>query len=406
MRFTEIGEALSFVMSRQKKNHRAADLKQVLKDLGDPQEELQCVHITGTNGKGSFLAYLMYLLKGRGKKVGTFSSPHYLTHLDRIRINGENIPAEVFLRLLNERMELIEENDLGMFDIDLLIMLEWFREEKVDYALIEAGIGGRHDSTNILQHPSLTVITTVGMDHMEVLGPTLQSIAYDKAGIAREGCPLLYGELPPEAAAVVREEAQSVHAPYSTLQPIVNTAPRHFLYRGQEYALRSYAVYQPHNASLALEAFRILIGEPDEREKISLQEAHWPGRFEIVHEDPTVVLDGAHNPPAVAALCASMKILPGKKAVLFGALKRKQYAAMIGMLKGNCDCLCVTSFPYPQAVDPFTVAGEGFEREKDYEAAFFRLIRDYDSVILCGSLYFLSEIAANPRLQAYFSGNK
>ncbi len=159
--FTCIEEALDWVMKRRKEDTSFFDHVRNMAELGDPQDDFPMVHVAGTNGKGSTVAYLRDLLMSQGYKVGTLQSPHYETHLDRIRINGENIPGDVFMDILNEYYDFIIDHRMPMFEIDYLIMCQWFKREKIDIAVVEVGMGGRLDSTNVVHHPLLSVITTI-----------------------------------------------------------------------------------------------------------------------------------------------------------------------------------------------------------------------------------------------------
>ena len=201
--FTEVDQALEWVMSRHGHSHDPEEMKQILAEAGSPQNTFGTVHAAGTNGKGSFVNYLSDILISQGRKTGMFTSPHLISHLDRIRIDGKWIPGETFMAYLNRYYDLITEQNLSMFEIDVLIAFSWFRDEHVDIAVIECGLGGRYDSTNVLDKPELSVITTVGFDHMERLGDTLGKIAWQKAGIIRDDSRILAGNIPDEAMAVI-----------------------------------------------------------------------------------------------------------------------------------------------------------------------------------------------------------
>ena len=179
--FVNIEEALAWIMNKRNNNYSFEHFKKVAEDFGNIQDKLKMVHVAGTDGKGSTVNYLADLLISQGFKVGTFTSPHYVTHLDRIRINGSNIPDQDFLKLLNKNYDFFIENDLSMFEMDYLLMAEYFYEEKVDYAVVEVGLGGRLDSTNIVKSPLLEIITTIGYDHMDRLGNTLTEICRENA---------------------------------------------------------------------------------------------------------------------------------------------------------------------------------------------------------------------------------
>lgn len=388
---------VEWVMQRQKKNHQAASLEQVMRELGNPQDKFRSIHIAGTNGKGSTGAYLRSLFLQEGYRVGSFHSPHYITHYDRIRFGENPISENDFWRLCEAKMPFILKYDLGMFDIDFLVMCAYFIECQVDIAIIEAGIGGRHDASNVLHHPELAIITGVGYDHMELLGNTLEEITADKAGIAKKNSLLLVGNLPATCQEVAKRCATEVACKFRKMAPLKKTREGFFRYRGKEYQVASLADYQLENACLALEAKHLIYQkwqkeDCPERDQKALLAMRWPGRFEIVHQKPLVILDGAHNPQAITALMESVRKLPGRKAALFAALRRKQVAAMYALLCAECEEVLMTSFAHPQALRYEEIQMN--PKVADWRRGLQDLMKQYDVVIICGSLYFLSEVAA------------
>ncbi|MBQ1476968.1 MAG: bifunctional folylpolyglutamate synthase/dihydrofolate synthase [Erysipelotrichaceae bacterium] len=397
--FTTVQESLDWVMNRRKGEMQFADFQRVMKKLGDPQDQLKVIHVTGTNGKGSTVAYLRDLLVCQGYKVGTLQSPHYITHLDRIRINGENIPGEVFLRLVNQYYDFFTEEGLGMFEIDYILMVSWFLEEKVDFAITEVGIGGRLDSTNVIHHPILSLITNVGYDHMEKLGDTLEKICFEKCGIIKENSAVLAGDLSEDLKRIVKDTAIERHASYHELSDWHKEGDQSFSYKGETYEISSLADYQLKNAVMALEAFFLTaqiegIGYDPEKVKEALKKTSWPGRFELLCKQPLIVMDGAHNTHGMKALIASVDALKGRKLVIFSALKRKEYGKMLQMWEGHCDKLVLTSFPYPGKSGSIgREEAQGYEYTEDYISYIQEHVKDYDVILLCGSLYFISDIA-------------
>lgn len=400
MRFTDIDEAVSWIMSRRNNNYSFSHFKEVCHKKGDPQDDLYMIHVAGTDGKGSTVSYLSALLRSQGYKVGTFTSPHYLVHQDRIRINGNNIPDEAFLRILNEGLDFFLQEDLSMFEMDYLIMCEYFREEKVDMAVVEVGLGGRLDSTNVVDRPALSVITTIGYDHMDRLGNTLEEICTEKCGIIKDDSKVLIGHLNDSCTQIAKDTAEKHHCEFYELGAYEDLGDRKFRFQDEVYEIASYAKYQLHNASLALQAFDIVSDDypfiiDRNSAKKALKEAIWQCRFEIVREDPRVILDGAHNIHGISALVESFDTFTGSKCIIFSALKRKEYQKMIGILKDHCDRLIITGFHDPGAIDPGSF--EGYETVKDYQDAIDLALKDYDNILICGSLYFLSEVVQNGR---------
>ena len=396
--FTDIDEAIRWMFSRHSSNYSFSHFKEVCHRLNDPQNGFYTIHVAGTDGKGSTVSYLASLLQSQGYRVGTLTSPHYLTHLDRIRIDDVPIPEELFLRYLNEGMDFYLENDLSMFEIDYLIMCRYFKEAQIDMAVIEVGLGGRLDSTNVVDDTKLSVITTIGYDHMDRLGNTLEEICTEKCGIIKDDSKVLIGHLTEECQKIVKEHAEAHRSEFYSLGDYEELEDRHFRFHGREYQISSYASYQIHNASLALYAFEIVsedygftIDYPKAKEALS--KAFWHGRFEIVRENPRVIIDGAHNIHGVGALVQSFDRFTGSKCIVFSALKRKDFRQMSDLLKRHCDRLVITTFENKEAISHDDLAQ--YDYDPSYEHAIDEAIKNYDNILICGSLYFLSDVVSN-----------
>lgn len=394
--FKTIDEALTWIMSSKKGEMTFSEFKRICKELNNPQNGLNIIHVAGTNGKGSTVAFLRDLLMLQGYKVGTLQSPHYLTHLDRIRLNGENIKEEAFLNIINKNYEFFINNHLGMFEMDYLIMLEYFKQEKVDFIICETGIGGRLDSTNVVDDTKLSIITNIGLDHVEMLGDTLEKICLEKCGIIKDNSNVLVGYLDENLKTIVKEKCKEKNSNYYEVENYEYIKDRTFKYCGRDYELLSYATYQMDNASLALKALEVLsymykFDIDYQKVKTAIKNTYWAGRFELVHQNPNVFLDGAHNPNGIEALCKSFDKLSGNKCIIFSALKRKDYLAMYEMLKEHCDKLIVTSFNYNGSIMVDDIDAEN--KENDYKKAITYAIKNYDNTLICGSLYFISEVA-------------
>ena len=385
-------------MERRNTRRTFDDFKKICQSLGDPQNDFYTIHVAGTDGKGSTVSYLCDLLMSQGYKVGTFTSPHYLTHLDRIRVDRRNIDEESFLKIINRNYDLSVENDLSMFEIDFLIMCEYFRQEKIDIAIVEVGLGGRLDYTNVIDNTKLSIITTIGYDHMDRLGDTLEEICEEKCGIIKNDSKVLIGHLDENCRRIVKQHVDQKHCELYELKEYTDLGERRFRFHDHEYELSSYASYQLHNASLALYALEIIaedvgINIDQEAASKALRSSVWHCRFEIIHEDPRVILDGAHNIHGIQALCESFDRLEGSKSIIFSALKRKEYRKMIETLKEHCDRLIVTSFENKDVIDLNEL--NDFETEPDYQKAFEKVFCDYDNILICGSLYFMSDVVLN-----------
>ena len=384
---------------------RAVDL------LGNPERTYPIIHVTGTNGKGSTIAFMRELFVAHGKKVGTFTSPHIISIHDRICINGQPIAEEDFVRIANQVKEmekiLLETHDqLSFFELLTLIALLYFKEQGVDLVLLEVGIGGLLDTTNVVTG-EIAVITSIGLDHQETLGDSLEEIAEQKAGIFKAGKKAVIAKLAPEAKLVCQKRARE-------LAVELYQAGGNFTLKAGDFSssLASFSqleislegAYQQENAALALETFLLFMASRGERvEEVlvrrALQETHWAGRLERIR--PQIYLDGAHNLPALSRLVEFIqgKIQQGYQVrILFGALKRKDYQGMLGYLSEQLPQvkLKVTGFDYQGSLDEKDVAGYdlissygGFIREFEEKA------KDQDLLFVTGSLYFISEVRAS-----------
>ncbi|MBR0420055.1 MAG: hypothetical protein IJI66_12910 [Erysipelotrichaceae bacterium] len=398
MMFTNIDEAIDWICTKKEKKFPFEDFKEICHNNGDKQDGFYTIHVAGTNGKGSFVSYLCDLLMSHGYKVGTFTSPHYVTHLDRIRVNKNNIPADKFLEIFNSYSDLFAEKKLTMMQMDFMIMCDYFHEEEVDFAIIETGIGGRFDATNVLKDTALSVITTIGYDHMELLGDTLEEICFEKCGIIKDDSKVLIGKLEESCVEVVKTQCELHNSELFILDDFIRTGDRSFIYHDKEYELSTYADYQLHNASLAIQALEIIAHDYPfvidyEQARKAVYYSIWHCRFEMVKENPRVILDGAHNIHGVEALVKSFDQFSGSKCIVFSALKRKEYKKMINVLKNHCDELYITCFENKEVID-LKEFGD-FITFSDYRQAIEEAINNYDNILICGSLYFMSDVVLN-----------
>lgn len=384
---------------------RAVDL------LGNPERTYPIIHVTGTNGKGSTIAFMRELFVAHGKKVGTFTSPHIISIHDRICINGKPIADEDFIRIANQVKEmettLLETHDqLSFFELLTLIALLYFKEQGVDLVLLEVGIGGLLDTTNVVTG-EIAVITSIGLDHQETLGDSLEEIAEQKAGIFKAGKKAVIAKLAPEAELVCQKRARELAVDlYQAGQDFTLNA-RNFsssLASFSQLEIGLEGAYQQENAALALETFLLFMASRGERvEEVlvrrALQETHWAGRLERIR--PQIYLDGAHNLPALTRLVEFIqgKIQQGYQVrILFGALKRKDYQAMLGYLSKQLPevGLKVTGFDYQGSLDEKDVAGyDLIPSYGDFIREFEDKANDQDLLFVTGSLYFISEVRAS-----------
>ena len=383
---------------------RAVDL------LGNPEKTYPIIHVTGTNGKGSTIAFMRELFVVHGKKVGTFTSPHIISIHDRICINGQPIADEDFIRIANQVKEmektLLETHDhLSFFELLTLIALLYFKEQEVDLVLLEVGIGGLLDTTNVVTG-EIAVITSIGLDHQETLGDSLEEIADQKAGIFKSGKKAVIAKLSPEAELVCQSKARELDVDlYQTGQDFTLNAgdfsSKLASFSRLEISLEG--AYQQENAALALQTFLLFMasgGERVEEELVrqALKETLWAGRLERIC--PHIYLDGAHNLPALSRLVEFIqeKIQQGFQVqILFGALKRKDYQGMLGYLT---DALPeaevkVTGFDYQGSLEESDVSGYKLvDSYRDFISEFEENANDQDLLFVTGSLYFISEVRA------------
>ncbi len=354
--------------------------KKLAEALGNPQNFYRTIHVTGTNGKGSVCAMLAEILKAHGLRVGLFTSPHLESYCERIKIDGENISeadfAEMIFRVKNSGVEATH------FETLTLAAFEYFKIRKVDVAVVEVGLGGTFDSTNIIS-PELCIITTVALDHEKILGD-LNSIARNKAGIIRPKIPTVTGASG-EQLEIIRAVAEEKNSP---LYEVSSPANVELNLRGE---------YQKFNAAIAIKAAEIL-GVDEEKIFAALRKVEWPGRFEVIKN---FVIDGAHNPHGAAALRESLdKNFPrGKRCWLFGVLNDKNFAEMIKILFRDEDFVIVTKPDSDRAAEPEILReilnARGVECivvENNFAAA-ERLKNSVGDVkIIAGSLYLIGAV--------------
>lgn len=383
---------------------RAVDL------LGNPEQAYPIIHVTGTNGKGSTIAFMRELFISHGKKVGTYTSPHIVSIHDRICINGQPISDADFIRLANQVKEmeqrLLETHDqLSFFELLSVIALIYFKEQGVDLVLLEVGIGGLLDTTNVVTG-EIAVITSIGLDHQETLGNSLEEIAEQKAGIFKQGRAAVIANLAPESQLVCQKIAED-------LDVTLYQADRDFSFKSGHFSssladltrlkLGLEGAYQEENAALALQVFLLFMtarGEKVNEEAIrrALKTTSWAGRLEAVTEH--IYLDGAHNLPALERLVEFIqeKIQQGyQPQILFGALKRKDYSGMLGYLTDHLPdtALYVTSFDYQGSLEEQDLSGyHRVASYRDFIDDFEKSAGEKDLLFVTGSLYFISEVRA------------
>lgn len=393
---------------------------------GNPHLKLKVIHIGGTNGKGSTIAFLKNMLGKMGLRVGVFSSPYLIHYTDQIAINGESIPEARLEVLMSDYRSLLEgehAHDLQgttEFEIITAIAYDYFASEQVDVAIMEVGMGGLLDSTNVCQ-PILTGITNIGLDHVALLGDTLEAIAEQKAGIIKQGVPLVTGNIVPEALAVIDQIAKVKQAPRLSYGDDYQVNHRESTVTGEIFDYSSsvrqghfqtglLGLHQIENAGMALalldaycqESGRELAG--NDLLAQAIEETSWPGRFEVVSRSPLMILDGAHNPHAIKALLATLeeRFADYHKEILFTCIKTKALEDMLDLLGTLPDTeLTLTHFADGRATAEEVLKQAAHSRNLNYQSwqAFLDQsmidIEENKTVrIITGSLYFLSQVRA------------
>jgi dihydrofolate synthase / folylpolyglutamate synthase len=404
--FHDIESAIKAISKRTSTNTFALKLfAQLMEDLGNPQLRLNCLHIAGTNGKGSTANYLRSVLETSGYKAGLFTSPHLIDHNDRFKIDNVPISDEDLLMYINRTIPYWQQYSLTMFEIDTLIAIWYFLDQQVDWAVFEVGLGGRLDATNVIAG-KVCLITSIGFDHMEYLGDTLGKIAFEKAGIIKQGSVVLTAVNDEEPLSVISQVCQDK----GCLLTVVNTDipsslngwKQTYNFKGLNIELNSVAKYQIHNSALAIET---LIGMrkagwidfTDEQLLKGIKDANWPGRFEVLSEHPLVIIDGAHNEPGVKALTKSLSALPRPLVTIFSALMDKETDKMLTMLIDVSDDVIVSEFDFHRA-QKAELLGKGFNVSvipsflEAYQEGLSR--SSGGTLLITGSLYFISMVRA------------
>ena len=392
----------------------------------NPHLKLKVIHIGGTNGKGSTIAFLKNMLVKMGLRVGVFSSPYLIHYTDQIAINEESIPEARLEVLMSDYRSLLEgdhAHDLQgttEFEIITAIAYDYFASEQVDVAIMEVGMGGLLDSTNVCQ-PILTGITTIGLDHVALLGDSLEAIAEQKAGIIKQGVPLVTGNIVPEALAVIDRMADEKKVPrlvYEKDFQIYHLASvatgEVFTYsssvRQGQFQTSLIGLHQAENAGMAIALLDSYCQEsgrefPENNVLVQAIEAtRWPGRLEVVCREPLMILDGAHNPHAIKALVETLqeRFADYHKEILFTCIKTKALEDMSDLLETLPDTeLTLTHFDDGRATDEKVLKKVAYSRNLNYQS--WKEFLDQKMTeneekktvrIITGSLYFLAQVRA------------
>ena len=390
---------------------------ELCRGLGNPQDMLKFVHVTGTNGKGSVCSMLSSLLCAAGYKVGLYTSPYVLRFNERMRVNGESISDDDLARLTEKTKAVAERMSDSPTEFELItaIAFDYFAEKKCDIVILEVGMGGKLDATNIIAPPLLSVITGIAIDHTSFLGHSIAEIAEEKAGIIKYKSPVLYGGSNTEAESIIARKANQMQSilyktDYSKLKIRTSSlCGTSFDYNGYENVfIPLLGAYQPRNAAIVLDAIDILNNRGFTVSTKAVEDgffmAKWPARFEIISKDPTVIFDGAHNPQGIGAAVESIKLYFGKKKVviLTGVLRDKDYNMISDSISEVAESVFTITPDNPRALGAeeyaklFTQKGVNATPSDRVEDALNLAIcqaKQADTALCClGSLYTYCEI--------------
>ena len=379
--------------------------------LGNPQDQVKTVHITGTNGKGSTSYYLATLLKKAGQKTGLFVSPYVYRFNERIQLNNQDISDQDLVKAANKVQAAFEEiqkedNDFSLvtFEYEVAIAFVYFADQKCDYAVIEVGIGGEHDKTNVIT-PEASIITSIGLDHEQIIGPTIQDIAREKSGIIKRNRPVVLGNVPQEVLPILKQKAEKEQAPlYQLGRDFEVKLDEQIVYSDNEHelAFKLRPQVEGFDIAIAVRTF-FLLDLPLTNEKVeqAIDQTVIPGRYQVLQTKPLIILDGAHNIQAMPNLLKTVHQLAEKRQghihALVTMMKDKDLEQVFALFKQNDDVL-LTTLDYPRVAEqndfPIDVQRR-YNYERDYQRGFTTLknkMADNDILLVTGSFYLVSAI--------------
>ena len=419
-------EAMNFIQNTNKFGSVLGldNIRELLERLGNPQDQLRVVHIAGTNGKGSTLAFLAGIFRESGYRAGRYVSPASFSYEERFRINEENISKKDLCfymeKIKNVAEEMVKDglSHPTMFEIETALSFLYFLDKKVDVVLLETGMGGRLDATNVVKKPIATVIASIGMDHMQFLGDTLEKIASEKAGIIKEGCPVISYDNTKEVNEVIKNKAKQMHAKVT----FVNSAGIRVLQEslnGESFSYRSsdgrwyekieiplLGRHQINNAALALETLNVIKNYyciSDFQTEDGMRKTIWRGRIEILEREPMVICDGAHNPDGAKSLLSFMQnnFTNQRLIYIMGVLSDKDYEQMVQILAPAADKIYTVAPDNPRALSSRELCNciskyhqnvEERQRLAECLSEVRQKAEKDDVIIICGTLSFQNEL--------------
>ena len=410
MKFTNVDQVIKRIYSLPKL-HPKNDLsyiRRILKQLNNPQDSVRAIHVTGTNGKGSTSYYLSNLLQKAGQKTGLFVSPYIYEFNERIQLNGKNISNNDLIKTANEietTIEILKKDDpnfsLVTFEYEVALAFQFFAQENCDYAVIEVGIGGEHDKTNVII-PEVSVITTIGLDHEKIIGPTLKDIAEEKSGVIKSNKPVVLGNVPQNVLEILLNKAQSENSKsfllgrdfqIKIMPDVIEYQDSKNLYN---FALRP--LVEAYDIGVAVQAIQLLQLDLD-RKKIeeAINETRIPGRYDVIQTSPEIIVDGAHNLQAMENLLNLVrKRKKGQIYVLLGMMKDKDLGPVTKLFKDEKVTLTRIDYPRAARLEDFPKeAQKEFEYKENFEEAYTSLknkLQADDMLLVTGSFYLVGAV--------------
>lgn len=385
-------------------------IKRLMEQLGNPQEQISCVHVAGTNGKGSVCALVESALRAAGYRVGLFTSPYLVDFRERIQIDRQPISEErlvsCYESVMNAELALEEAGFEPVNEFELVTALGFvaFSKAQVDYAVIEVGLGGRCDATNVISKPAICCITPISLDHTAVLGHTVAEIALEKAGIMKPGCPVVLARQSPEAREILLHHGEDCGSSIKETEECtaISCCQKgiQFRYRDQELSIPLLGRYQMDNAAAAWEVCRLLGLEP-ETIRAGFSRVSWPGRLQWIPGQPDILIDAGHNPAGVSALCETLDELVGRNKIIavMAMMKDKDYKQCIPMVARRCTLLIAATVSLPRSLSPEELAAEAApycetmvaETVQQAICLAKKLAEPGQILVICGSVYAAGE---------------
>ena len=397
-------------------------MQKLLADLGNPHQAMPIIHVAGSNGKGSVCAYLASVLTAAGYRVGCYTSPHLISWHERLTIDQVPIANQDLVALLQQVQAAIPSDVADsptQFEVITAAAWVYFAQQQVDIAIIEVGLGGRLDATNVVDTPLVSVITSLSLEHTQQLGNTLGKIAFEKAGIVKANCPAVIGQVPPEAKTVFLEKVTSLKSPATWVEPAQRLPNNWAEYQGIKYPLALLGEFQLMNSALAIATIQILQAQgwqiSLEAIQTGMENTQWRGRVQwLAYQGKKLLLDGAHNPAAAIVLRQYVDSLANSLTAqpvnwVMGILSTKDHQNIFRALLKPGDRLYLVPVPDHSSADPNQLAEiaqdtcpdlASCQVYADVHQALEQSLLQPELTILCGSLYLVGHFLALPKISA------